>query len=161
MSKSLKFFYTKTKQEIIEIISNATDLAFLEKGETLIKEDILSEKAQSIREFLKDRPFGCNTENVAKLMSLLLEEEIKSEEEEGIVVPNPQDLALYKYDDNQFYLQEKINEDDKNQMHYQLYQNDDGEILNRKDTCSLEDFTKPSRKEIIEFVTLTLEELNK
>lgn len=162
MSKSLKLFYTKTKEEIIEIISNATDLAF-QKKDTTSEKKLLSEKAQSIQKFLKNSPFGCNTENVAKLMSLLLEEEVtfKKEGEEVIVVPNPQDLALYKYKDNWFYLQDKINKNNINQMDYQLYQNNDGKILNERFACSLEDFTKPSKKEIIEFVTEALEELNK
>lgn len=154
--KSLKLFYTEPEEKIVAIIKAATDLAFSDDYETS-EPVVKSEKASEIEKFLNSKPFGCNTGDVAKLMSLVLEEKVVFEENEySSSVPNPQDLALYKYRVENFYLQER--EEDE-ELTY-IIQQDGDEIIIEQDLCNFKGFKKPSLEEIETFVKAVLKKLN-
>lgn len=140
---------THSKEELITIISEATKKAFSEEEEVVSS---LSPKAQHIQDFLSSEPFGCNTSDVAKLMSLVLEEPIVVKQKRN---PSYKQIAWALYnDDEDLHLQNENIRNDDNKIVYNLYLNSENDLIltTSHDVLSRNSLKQPTLQQIETFV---------
>jgi len=147
--KNLKIFFTKSLQECIDFYIQETEEMFEKK-----KDSSKSSKVQKLEELLSNDVFGCKTENVAKLCSILIDEEVVCNKtnldvsKKGILLQYDRCVLVGKImleKDTIFYIAEE----------------NDGEINFNEDYTEIDsDIKKPTKKQIKSFVTKIYKTLN-